>query len=103
VASLALAPGRIAFMGGRRLREDFVSVESVTDGVRLLSEQPDGDTAMVVIPRDQAVDVSRQILRRIWESSSRNRRIVLLALLIVVILSLLVGAYQVSEALPIGK
>jgi hypothetical protein len=90
-------------MEDRHVREDFVTVEPVTDGVRLLSEQPDGGTAMVVIPRDQAISVSRQILRSIWESSSHNRRIALLALLIVIVLGLLVAAYQVSEALPIGK
>jgi ABC-type Fe3+ transport system permease subunit len=53
-------------------------------------------TAMVVIPRDQAVDVSRQILRSIWESSSHTKRIALLALLISIVLGLVVGAYQAS-------
>jgi hypothetical protein len=84
-------------------REDFVSVEPVTDGVRLLSEQPDGDTAIVVIPRDQAVDVSRRILRSIWVSSSHTKRISLLTLLIFMILVLLMGAHLATEVLPVDN
>ena len=93
-------------------REDFVSVEPAPDGVRLLSEQPDGRTAIVVIPRDQAVEVTRRILhlargrgdlRGVWGSSSPATRVRLVALLVVMVLLLMVGAHLAGEALPVGN
>ncbi len=88
-------------------REDFVFIEPATDGVRLLSEQIDGHTSIVVIPREQAVEVSRRILqvasvqgtvRRVWESSNLTRRISLIALLILVALALFLGAHIAADA-----
>jgi hypothetical protein len=88
-------------------REDFVFVESATDGVRLLSEHPGGGTAIVVIPRDQVVEVSRRIrelarvqgnVRRIWDSSSHAKRISIIALLVFMALVLFMGAHIAADA-----
>jgi hypothetical protein len=50
---------------GESAREHFVTVEPATEGIHVYGTLPptDGDYAMVVIPWDQAVDVSRRILR----------------------------------------
>jgi hypothetical protein len=49
---------------GENARENFVTVEPGTEGVHVYSTLPpaDRDYAMVVIPWDQAVEVSRRIL-----------------------------------------
>jgi hypothetical protein len=82
-------------------REDFVSVEPLNGSVRLLSEQPGGATAMVVIPRDQAAEVSRQILRSVWDSSSHAKRLRIIALLLLMVVAVLIGSHLAGEALPV--
>jgi hypothetical protein len=50
---------------GENARENFVTVEPATEGIHVYSTLPpaDGDHyAMVVIPWDRAVEVSRRIL-----------------------------------------
>ena len=46
-------------------REHFVTVEPATEGIHVYGTLPpaDGDYAMVIIPWDPAVEVSRRILR----------------------------------------
>ncbi len=49
---------------GENARQHFVTVEPATEGIHVYSTLPptDGDYAMVVIPWDRAVEVSRRIL-----------------------------------------
>ncbi len=49
---------------GENAREHLVTVEPATEGLHVYSTLPpaDGDYAMVVIPWDRAVEVSRRIL-----------------------------------------
>jgi hypothetical protein len=65
----------VSFVGGTRVnvgedqyvnadaREHVVLVEPSAQGVLVLGAQPDGASAIVVIPWDQAVGVSRRILQ----------------------------------------
>jgi hypothetical protein len=44
-------------------REDLVLVEPASGGILVLGAQPDGGSAVVVIPWDQVVEVSCRILQ----------------------------------------
>jgi hypothetical protein len=90
-------------MGDPHGREDFVSVEPRSFGIHVRGERPRVLSVTVVIPWDQAVEVSRRILRSIWDASSHPKRLRLIALLILTVLVLMIGGHLAGETLPLGN